>query len=219
MTQRSIIRRFSSIMLAALVFGCSADTPSAPTTDGPFLEIDPLFAGVDQGTTLPLTATFSGAAVPVTWETSDAAVATVSATGVVTGVAPGTAAATATLTSDPTKKRSASITVLALQGTALTSGVPATGLSGTANGQTKLYRIFVPAGTTSLSVVLAGGTGDADIFVKRQTPPTSSSFTCSSEGATTNEACAIANPASGTWYILVVSFIYSGASLTATLSP
>lgn len=217
MTHRTVIRLFSGALIAASLLGCGDDTPSAPS--GPFLEVTPLFTGIDEGGgTVQLSASLAGNPATVTWETSDAAIATVSPTGLVTGVAPGSAAATATL-ADGSQKRSASITVVALTGTPLQNGVPATGLSGTANGQTRLYRISVPAGKTNLSVVLGGGTGDADIFVRRQTPPTSTSSTCSSEGPTTAEVCNIANPAAGTWYILVVSFIYSGASLTATYTP
>jgi len=220
MTHRTVIRLFSGALLMAFVLGCAEDAPTAP--EGPFLTVTPPFTGVDeQGGTVQLAATLAGQPVAVTWESSNTAIATVSATGLVTGVAPGTAAATASLASDPTQKRSASLTVVALSGIALTNGVPVTGLSGTANGTTRLYRISVPAGSTNLSVVLGGGTGDADIFVRRQTPPTTAvgGSTCSAEGPATTEVCNIANPAAGTWYILVVSFIYSGASLTATYTP
>ena len=217
MIHRTVIRLCSSALLAAFVLGCGDDEPTAPS--GPFLEVTPLFTGVDaEGGTIQLSASLAGEPVAVSWESSDPAVATVSPTGLVTGLVAGRAAATATL-ADGSQKRSASITVVALTGTPLQNGVPVTGLSGTANGQTKLYRISVPAGKTNLSVVLSGGTGDADIFVRRQTPPTSSSFTCASDGATTAEVCDIPNPAAGTWYILVVSFVYSGASLTATYTP
>ena len=217
MTHRTVIRLFAGGLVAVFALGCEDNKPTAP--GGPFLEVNPPFTGLDEGGgTVQLSATLGGNPATVSWETNDPAVATVSPTGLVTALAPGNAAATATL-ADGSQKRSASITVIKLTGTPLTSGVPATGLSGTANGQTKLYWISVPAGKTNLSVVLSGGTGDADIFVRRQTPPTSTSFTCSSEGPSTAEACNFTNPAAGTWYILVVSFIYSGASLTATVTP
>ncbi|MGH7602566.1 MAG: PPC domain-containing protein [Gemmatimonadaceae bacterium] len=218
MTHRTVLRFFTAVALAGLAVGCGKDTPV--TADGPFLEIDPLFTGVDQGGTQQLNASFAGQPATVTWETSDATIAMVSPAGVVSGIKPGTAAATATLTSDPTKKRSASITVTAVVGTRLTSGVAVTGLSSSTDGETATYNIFVPPGSTSLSVVLSGGTGDADIFVQKSTPPpTTSKATCASQGPDTNETCTIAAPASGTWYIVVQSFVYFGATLTATVSP
>ena len=230
MTHRTVIRFFSSTLLAGLVLGCGKDTPSA--TSGPFLNVDPIFAGIDQGGQLQLTATLGGQPTAVTWASSNTAVATVDGTGNVTAVAVGTAAVTATLTSDPSKLRSASITVLAVLGTGLQNGVPVTGL-GDANGVTRLYHISVPAGKTSVSFVLCCGTGDADIYVQRATPPTSTVHVapgcsspnagdagqCSSEGADTNESVTVANPAAGTWYVLVKSFVYSGATLTATYVP
>ena len=220
MTHRNVIRLFSGTMLAALALGCGKDTPSGPA--GEFLTVDPLFFGLDEGgAQQQVTASLGGQPAAVTWESSNTTVATVSASGLVTSAAPGTAAVTATSTSDATQKRSASVTVIKLTGTALQNGVPVTGLSGTANGQTQLFRLLVPAGKTSLTFATAGGTGDADIFVRRGTPPTTSAggATCSSEGPDTNESCTMTNPAAGTWYVLVVSFIYSGASLTGTYVP
>jgi hypothetical protein len=220
MTHRNVIRLFSGTMLAALVLGCGKDTPSGPP--GVFLEVTPLFVGLDEGgAQQQFAATLGGTAAPVTWESSNTAVATVTSSGLVTSAAPGTAAITATSTSDATQKRSASVTVIALTGIALQNGVPVTGLSGTTNGATRLYRLSVPAGKTSVTFATAGGTGDVDIFVRRGTPPTTAAggATCSSEGPDTNEVCTITNPAAGTWYVLLVSFIYSGTSLTGTYAP
>lgn len=219
MTHRSVIR-LSGILLAALVLGCGDDDPVAPEV--PF-DVTPVFIGIDQGSTLQLTATLDGQPVPVTWASSNTAIATVSPTGLVTGVAVGLTPVTATLTSDPTRLRSSSITVLAVFGTGLTSGVPVTGLSSSgAAGSSVLYRIFVPTGATSLLVTTRGGPGDLDLFVRQGTPPTTAAggFSCVSEGGTNDETCTYAAPASGTWYILLVQFApYSGVTLTATRSP
>jgi hypothetical protein len=203
-------------LFAGLILGCGDDDTTAPA--GPFLDVTPVFRGIDEGSDLQLAASIAGEPVTVSWATSNPAVITVSATGVVHGVAPGMAAATATL-SDGSQQRSASITVNALQGIALANGVTVTGLSGTATSAAKLYRISVPAGSSNLSVVLAGGTGDADLFVRLGTPPTGTAFDCSSEGATTNETCDFADPDAGTWYIRITSFVYSNATLTATVTP
>jgi serine protease len=153
----------------------------------------------------------------VTWTTNNAAVATVNGSGLVTAVAPGFAAITATLGGE---SRSAGVTVPTLQGTALSDNVGLTIASSAARGSIVLYRIFVPTGSTNLTVTLAGGTGDADIYVRRATPPTLSSFTCASENAANGEICSITNPAKGTWYIAVAVWdAYAGATLTANVTP
>ncbi|MNJ79162.1 Bacterial Ig-like domain (group 2) [compost metagenome] len=64
-------------------------------------------------TNLAATVAPAGATQTVTWSSSDASKATVSASGVVTGVAVGTATITATSTMDGTKKGTAAITVTA----------------------------------------------------------------------------------------------------------
>ena len=78
----------------------------------------------------------------------------------------------------------------------------------------------MPAGTTQLRFTLTGGPGDADLYVRRQTPPTNASFTFFSFNAGNEELITVNNPASGTWYVLVDAFeTYSGATLTATYTP
>lgn len=229
-----IIRLFSGTLLAALVLGCGGDDlPTDPA--GPFLLVSPSFQGIDEGESVQLTATLGGEVVPVTWVSNNPAQATVSPTGLVTGLdacagAPvtvppctrGLVAITATTTSGEVLLRSASITVLKLQGTGLTSGVPVTGLASSgARGSGVLYRIFVPTGKTSVTVTLRGGTGDADIYVQRQTPPDNSGDgDCFSFNGGNDEDCVIANPAKGTWYILIDLWDpYAGATLTATVTP
>jgi hypothetical protein len=217
MIHRNVVRSLAAALVGVLIYGCGDNVPDVGPSNG-YLLLTPLFAGVDSGTTQTLAATLNGDPVPVTWATTDASIASVSADGVVTGVKPGAASITATITSDATQQRSASITVLSVLGLPITSGVPITGLGGPADNE-KLYHITVPSGTTNLSVVLAGGTGDADLYVQRATPPSEDTFDCQSAGATTNETCDIPDPEPGTWYIWVLSFNYSGATLTATLTP
>jgi len=223
MTHRSVIRLFSAALLAVLVLGC--DDESNPTDPGgPFLVVTPSFAGPDPGETVQLAATMGGSPVAVTWSTNNAAAATVSATGLVTAVAGGFAAVTAALSSDATVLRSASINVATLVGTAISNGVPVANLSSSgARGSGVLYRIFVPAGRASLTVTLRGGSGDADIYVQRQTPPTNAGANatgCNSFNSGNDEDCVITAPASGSWYILIDLWDpYAGATLTATYAP
>ncbi len=185
--------------------------------------VTPNFYGIDEGfPPIQYEATIGGDPVPVTWESSNPAVASVTPTGLVSPLTDGFAAITATLTSNPTRKRSASLTVNALLGTPLTSGVAVTGIDGDVGDTDLLYRIFVPAGSTQLQVLLSGGTGDFDIYLRRSTPPGTAvgEFTCRSWNAGNTENCTINNPQSGTWYIYIdVYDAGAGVSLTATVTP
>lgn len=218
MTHRNIVR-LSLALVAAAGLGCN-DYTSGVLPPSTFV-VTPVTTLIDQGTTLQMTAKLDGATVPVTWESENPAIATVSNTGLVTGVAGGgPIAITAKLVSDPSKLRSANVTVQPLVGTGLTKGVGVTLSSTGARGSFVIYRIFVPTGTTSLTFTFKGGTGDGDIYVQRQVPPTNTVFTCASENGGNNETCTIPNPASGTWYVRVeVWDPYANAVLTANYTP
>lgn len=207
----------SGLVLILAAFGCADDNYTTADVSNVFT-ITPNYVGVDEGTPVQFTAEVGGDPVAVTWESSDVAKATVSPTGLVTTLTPGFVAITATQTANATMTKSASLTIFQLLGTGLANGVGAT-VGGTA-GQQFLYRIFVPEGTTNLSVTLGGGTGDLDIYTQRATPPTTSAYTCRSWNGGNTELCQHANPASGTWYILVdVYTTGAGATLTATRTP
>jgi hypothetical protein len=225
MTHRNVVRFFSTALVAALALGCGDNVPNVGPSAG-LLLVDPPFAGIDQGTTIGLFASLNGLEVPVTWASSDAAVATVSASGVVTGVAAGRASVTATKTDDPTQVRSASITVAPVVGIGLTSGVAVTGVTSGSmvRSQGLVYHIAVPAGATALTVTFTGGTGDGDIYVQKGTPPDDSQYPppggCASGNGGNAESCTVANPAAGTWYIFVAVWDpYAGATLRATVAP
>ncbi len=101
-------------------------------------------------------------------------------------------------------------------GTVLTSGVPVTGIA-LAKGATKLYTIAVPSGRSQLSVRLSGGSGDGDIYVRRGSAPTTTSYDRKSDGSTNAETITFTSPTAGTYYILVNAYAtVSGASLVAT---
>ena len=209
--------RLSCALLAALVVGCSDDNggPSGPQTLE--LDVQPQFRGVLEGDTVRLTATLNGAPATVTWESSNTAVATVSAQGLVTGLTGGFAAITAS-TSGPTRMRSSSVTVIAVP--ALTSGTGVTIASAGARG-TSLYRkITVPAGATSLTVTISGGTGDVDLYIRRGAVPTFTTYDCATEAGGNAESCVISNPAAGTYFIMLGLWDpYTGATLRATVAP
>ena len=101
-------------------------------------------------------------------------------------------------------------------GNVLTNGVAVTGIA-LSTGNSKLYSITVPAGRPSLTFKTTGGTGDADIYEKMGSAPTTSSYTQKSDGSTTVETIAVSNPPAGTYYVLVNAYAtFSGVSLTAS---
>ena len=63
---------------------------------------------------------------------------------------------------------------------------------------------------------VAGPSGDADLYVKFGSAPTTMNYDCRSAGATSNESCTI-NPAqSGTYYVMINAYsAYSGLGYTA----
>jgi vibriolysin len=101
-------------------------------------------------------------------------------------------------------------------GGVLTNGVAKTGQSG-ATGASLTYTMVVPAGATGLKFVTSGGTGDADLYAKFGSAPTTTSYTCKSEGSTNAETCSIATAQAGTYYVLVKGYsAFSGLSITGS---
>ncbi len=98
--------------------------------------------------------------------------------------------------------------------TTLTSGVPVSNLSA-ATGAARYFTLQVPAGTTSLTFSTSGGTGDADLYVRLGSAPTTSTYDCRPYTAGNAENCTFTNPAAGTWHVMVRAYsTYSGVSLT-----
>ncbi|RDZ27549.1 peptidase S8, partial [Lysobacter silvisoli] len=100
----------------------------------------------------------------------------------------------------------------------LTNGTPVTGLSG-ATGAELRYTLVVPSGASNLKFVTTGGSGDADLFVKFGSAPTTASYDCKSEGSTNAETCNIATAQAGTYHVLVRGYsAFSGLSLTGSFT-
>ncbi|AGG88097.1 M4 family metallopeptidase [Rhodanobacter denitrificans] len=96
----------------------------------------------------------------------------------------------------------------------LQNGVPVTGLAGSAS-QELSYTVTVPAGS-NLTIATSGGTGDADLYVKKGSAPTTSSYDCRPYKTGNAESCSF-SAASGTYYIKVRGYTsFSGVSLKAT---
>ncbi len=89
--------------------------------------------------------------------------------------------------------------------------------SGAANS-TVTRAITVPAGARTLTVAIQGGSGDADLYVRRGAAPTGSSFDCRPYTATSTEVCTFDAPAAGTWHIAVAGYsAYADVALKAEL--
>ncbi|WP_395012289.1 M20/M25/M40 family metallo-hydrolase [Undibacterium sp.] len=105
----------------------------------------------------------------------------------------------------------------ATPGNALSSGVSVS-VGSLATNATKTYTIVVPAGKTSLTFKLSGGTGDGDIYAKFNAAPTTTVYDKKSDGSNNAETITISAPAAGTYYLLVKAYAaMSGASLVATI--
>ncbi|OHU85038.1 MULTISPECIES: S8 family peptidase [Pseudoalteromonas] len=94
----------------------------------------------------------------------------------------------------------------------LQNGVPVTGLAGSQNQQLN-YKIEVPANVT-LNVSISGGSGDADLYVKQGSAPTTSSYDCRPYRNGNNESCSFSSGQGGTYYIMLNGYTsFSGVSL------
>jgi serine protease len=86
-------------------------------------------------------------------------------------------------------------------------------LSGNA-GSWSHYYLDVPAGMSTLDVQISGGSGDADLYVRRGAQPTSSAYDCRPYKWGNNESCSIANPAQDRYYISLYGYqSFSGVTL------
>lgn len=227
---------YSSIRVAAwlcailaVLTNCSSapgDPQTSPVTSPPgqvTVSVEPNNATLAVGSTQQLVASIDRMpSSAVTWVTADAAVATVSASGLATGVGPGSTRVTATALADPSQWASATVTVSSgpsPSATPMSSGVPTMGLSGSA-GQARMFRISVPGGAEALEVTTQGGTGDADLRVTRspQAAP-GGAGECRSVRSGTAEQCRIGSPTAGDWYVVLApNPTYSGVTLTATVT-
>lgn len=98
----------------------------------------------------------------------------------------------------------------------LANGVPVGGLSGSSGTELR-YTLQVPSGASNLVFQIAGGSGDADLYVQHGTAPTTSSYACRPYLSGNNETCTFATPAAGTWHVMVRGYsAFSGVSLTGS---
>jgi hypothetical protein len=186
------------------------------------LVVDPPYYGEEPGNAVQFSASIGGVPVPVTWESSDTDIATVSPTGLVTGLDYGFAAITATLTSDLSRRKSASFTVKP-PGVTLVSAQAKTEIGGVI-GDYLLYNINVPAGADSVVFAMSGGTGDFDLHVNFGAPPVTGElgsggvWLCRPYAGGNAERCSQPTPSAGWWFALLdVYDAGEDVTLTATI--
>jgi bacillolysin len=68
------------------------------------------------------------------------------------------------------------------------------------------FTLVTPAGAKALKFSTSGGTGDADLYVRYGSNPTTATYTCRSAGATSAESCTINNPSAGTYYVMINAY-------------
>ncbi len=100
----------------------------------------------------------------------------------------------------------------------LVNGEAVTGLAG-ATGSEVFFTMEVPAGATDLVFQISGGTGDADLYVRRGAPPTTSTYDCRPFRNGNNETCTFASPQGGTWHVMIRGYqAYSGVTLVGSFA-
>lgn len=79
--------------------------------------------------------------------------------------------------------------------------------------------MVVPSGATGLRFVIAGGTGDADLYVRLGSAPTDTVYDCRPFASGNAETCNIATAQAGTYYVrLKAHSAFTGVSLTGSYS-
>jgi len=82
------------------------------------------------------------------------------------------------------------------------------------------YTYDLAAGYDDLTITLAGGSGDADLYITQGQQSTRSSYDCRSWNDGNNESCTFSAPAEGRWYIDIYGYsAASGFDLNLTATP
>lgn len=104
-------------------------------------------------------------------------------------------------------------TYSAVATTALGNNVPVTGISGAA-GSNQFWKLTVPAGRTSLTFHTSGGTGDADLYVRKSSRPTLATYDCRPYVTGNNETCTFTNPTATDYYVMLHGYTaFSGVTI------
>lgn len=89
-----------------------------------------------------------------------------------------------------------------------------------AKGQWQRYTQVLPAGYSDMTISISGGSGDADLYVRRGAQSTTSLYDCRPYKNGNNESCDFTSPAEGTWYIDIYGYqAVSGLTVTLQATP
>lgn len=99
--------------------------------------------------------------------------------------------------------------------TSLENGVPVNGLSASEDSQLA-FTFEVPSNVSSLTINIDGGSGDADLYVKLDSAPSTSDYDCRPYESGNTESCLFESPQAGTYYIMLNGYRdFSGVTLEA----
>lgn len=98
----------------------------------------------------------------------------------------------------------------------LGNGTPVTGLAGTASGE-RYFSLDIPTGATNLTIAISGGTGDADLYVRFGSMPTTTTYDCRPYLGGNSETCTFPTPSAGNYFVMIRGYTdYSGVTLQAS---
>lgn len=73
----------------------------------------------------------------------------------------------------------------------------------------------IPAGVSQVTFTISGGVGDADLYVRYGTAPTTTTYNCRPYLDGNSEQCVINNPQAGTWHVGLRAYsTFSGVTLS-----
>lgn len=79
----------------------------------------------------------------------------------------------------------------------------------------KYFIVPVPAGASNLAIKISGGTGDADLYVRKGKLPTLSLYDCRPYLTGNEETCSFPAPSADTYYVMLNAYAtYTGVTLT-----
>lgn len=88
---------------------------------------------------------------------------------------------------------------------------------GDSQGSFVHFPIEIPAGAQDLQISITGGSGDADLYVRQGSQPTTSAYDCRPYRNGNEETCSFASPAAGTWFVSLRAYRnYSGVSISGS---
>ena len=101
----------------------------------------------------------------------------------------------------------------------LVDGVSQGPFASSITGEWVDFYVDVPANTAELDIQMSGGSGDADLYVRSGSNPTTSAYDCRPYIAGNSENCNFANPAAGRWYVRIRTYsAYTGVNIVANLT-